>query len=473
MIGEFRKHANLIDGPAWLGPIPSTWQLVRAKAVLRERTQKNHPNEPLLAATQTIGVVRKDRFEGRTVLPMGALELLKFVKVGDFVISLRSFQGGIEQARDQGIISPAYTVLRSVEPGHNAYLGRLFKSKPFVENLGTYVTGIRQGQNIDYERLSRSRIPLPAPDEQAAIVKFLDHADRKIRRYIRAKRKLIALLEEQKQAFIHRAVTRGLNPDAPLKPSGVPWLGDIPAHWEAMPLRRASTARCDGPFGSGLKSAHYTDGGIRVVRLQNIGHAEFKNSSAAYISADHYSTLGDHDVQEGDLLIAGLGDTKHPAGRACVAPISILPAMVKADCFRFRLRQDVLVPEFAALQLTATATVASSLLSTGATRQRTNLLSTAARFLAVPPLQEQLSIVRHIASVSAPIRRGVLLADKDVALLEELRTRLIADVVTGKVDVREAAAALPDEQEEPDIPEYADASMADEEAAETDLSAED
>ena len=156
---------------------------------------------------------------------------MKLVQKGDFVISLRSFQGGIEYARDQGIISPAYTVLYPRINEQHSYLALLFKSKPYVENLSLFVTGIRQGQNVDYEKLSRSELPLPPPNEQSAIVRFLDHADRKIRKYIRAKQRLIKLLEEQKQAIVHQAVTRGVDPKVRLKSSGVEGLGDLPEHW--------------------------------------------------------------------------------------------------------------------------------------------------------------------------------------------------------------------------------------------------
>lgn len=174
-----------------------------------------------------------------------------------------------------------------------------------------------------------------------------------------------------------------------MKDSGVPWLGKVPAQWEVVQLRRVALDRCDGPFGSGLKSSHYTEEGIRVVRLQNIGHGEFRNSDAAFISPEYYSSLGDHSVMAGDLLIAGLGDNNHLAGRACVAPEHIIPAMVKADCFRFRLDQVRVQPRFAALQLTVTATITSALLSTGATRQRINLQSTSARAITIPAVPEQ------------------------------------------------------------------------------------
>ncbi len=297
------------------------------------------------------------------------------------------------------------------------------------------------------EKLAAFRLPLPLPSEQTAIVRYLDHADVRIRRYISAKQKLIALLEEEKQAVINRAVTRGLDPNVPIKPSGVEWLGDIPAHWEVIPLRRLAISRCDGPFGSGLKSSHYTDQGIRVVRLQNIGHAEFNNSDAAFIARSHYGTLGDHTVEPEDLLVAGLGDKHHPAGRACVAPSFIVPAMVKADCFRFRLVRQRINPEFTALQLTATAVDASSLLSTGATRQRTNLQATAARPIAVPPRREQVVIVEYLEKVTTGIDAAIDRARRQIELLQEYRTRLIADVVTGQRDVRGAAAQLPEVDE--------------------------
>jgi type I restriction enzyme, S subunit len=139
--------------------------------------------------------------------------------------------------------------------------------------------------------------------------------------------------------LITRAVTRGLDPNVPMKHSGVDWLGEIPAHWDCLALARVTLSRCDGPFGSGLKSEHYSNEGVRVVRLQNIGWAEFSASDHAYIDEAYARELGDHSVLAGDLLIAGLGDEGHPVGRACVAPSGIEPAMVKADCFRFRLNR--------------------------------------------------------------------------------------------------------------------------------------
>ena len=293
-------------------------------------------------------------------------------------------------------------------------------------------------------------VPLPPRAEQIAIASFLDHADRRIQRYIRAKQRLIALLEEQKQTVLHQTVTGKIDVRtgelySAYKPSGVEWLGDVPDCWEVVPLRRVTLDCCDGPFGSGLKSSHYTENGVRVVRLQNIGHGEFNNSDVAFVSPEHYSSLGDHSVVSGDVLIAGLGDNNHPSGRACVAPLGIAPAMVKADCFRFRLNQDQIQPRFAALQLTATASVASAVLSTGATRQRTNLQATSGRAIGIPSVSEQHLIVEYLTAEVSRIRRARAAVQQEIDLLREYRTRLIADIVTGKLDVRAAAAKLPDQ----------------------------
>jgi type I restriction enzyme, S subunit len=148
---------------------------------------------------------------------------------------------------------------------------------------------------------------------------------------------------------------RRFKPYPGYKDSDVKWLGEIPAHWNSLALSRVTLSRCDGPFGSGLKSEHYSGTGVRVIRLQNIGWAEFLDVDRAYIDEEYARELGDHSVMTNDLLIAGLGDEAHPVGRSCVAPNGIEPAMVKADCFRLRLDRRRAVPRFAAYQLSASA----------------------------------------------------------------------------------------------------------------------
>jgi type I restriction enzyme S subunit len=453
------------SGVPWLGEVPEHWEVRRLRnlADMRVSNVDKHTREgeEPVHLCNYVDVYKNDHISPRMNLMRATAtkdEIARFRLVaGDVLITKDS-----ETWNDIGIPSLVVTAALDLVSGYHLALLR-----PFADRLtGNYLLRALQSRGVQYQfhveangvtryGLSHAAIKsvwLPAPPlpEQAAIVRFLDHADRRIRRYIRAKQKLIKLLEEQKQAIIHRAVTRGLDPNIRLKPSGVEWLGDVPEHWEVLALRRVTISRCDGPFGSGLKSSHYTETGVRVVRLQNIGHGDFRNGGAAYIDAAYYATLGDHSVAAGDLLIAGLGDDRNPAGRACVAPEEIVPAMVKADCFRFRVRMDRLMPSFAALQLTATASAATAALSTGATRLRINLQSTGSRSIAIPALAEQEEIVGVIWDTTRTVREGIKRAESEVDLLREYRTRLIADVATGKVDVREAAARLSVEVEEPE-----------------------
>ena len=215
------------------------------------------------------------------------------------------------------------------------------------------------------------------------------------------------------------------------KPSGVAWLGDVPEHWKIQSLRRVVVSYCDGPFGSGLKSDHYVDEGVRVIRLQNIRQGRFDGHDAAFIDADYYQkSLGDHDVVAGDLLFAGLGDDNNTVGRACVAPAGIEPAMVKADCFRFRLSTNQASPEFLAAQLTSGAPCDAGTLSSGSTRSRIPLSQMASRRVALPPLDEQIKVAIFLDRETAKIDALVEEQKRLIDLLKEKRQAVITQAVT-------------------------------------------
>ena len=439
-------------GVSGLRGFPEHWEVRRLRTVLRSVTERNQPELPLLSVVREQGVILRnvsDKSQNHNFVP-DDLSNYKVVRRGQFAINkMKAWQGSYGVSRYDGIVSPAYHIY-SIAGVDDGFFHAAIRSRAYVPYFTAASDGVRVGQ-WDLSATSMREIPflVPSRSEQARIVRFLDRADWRIRRYIRAKQRLIELLEEKKQAIIHQAVTGRIDIRTgrsypAYKDSGVEWLGKVPQHWAVVRLGRITLDRCDGPFGSGLKSSHYTDEGVRVVRLQNIGRGEFLASDAAFISPEHYSTLGDHSVEGDDVLIAGLGDANHPAGRACVAPQGIGLAMVKADCFRFRLDQSKALPQFIALQLTATAHAVSGLLSTGATRQRVNLHSTAARAVTIPGIREQSRIVEYTMREISSHVDAQSAAARGVDLLGEYRTRLIADIVTGKLDVREAAVRLLD-----------------------------
>jgi type I restriction enzyme S subunit len=176
---------------------------------------------------------------------------------------------------------------------------------------------------------------------------------------------------------------------------------------------------------------------VRVVRLQNIRDGEFDGKDSTFVSQSYYDeVIGGHDVLAQDLLVAGLGDDNHPVGRACVAPAQLGPAMVKADCFRFRLNERRAIPRFVALQLTAAAKFDAAVFTAGATRSRISLNEAASRRLALPPRAEQEAILAELDNYLE--RSHALIAElvRGIALLREMRSALIVAVVTGKKDVR-------------------------------------
>ncbi|EAK9897854.1 restriction endonuclease subunit S [Campylobacter upsaliensis] len=220
------------------GKIPAHWEVKRLRHIFKEVSIKKCGNEQQLCATQSYGVIPKKLYSYKTVEVISSdLNSFKLVKKDNFVISLRSFEGGIEHSNYQGIISPAYTILEPQVEIYSFYFKFLFKSSFFISTLNIHKIGIREGQNISYASLQYTPIPLPPLQEQKEIAEFLDSKCEKIQNYIDKKQKLITLLQEKKQALINEAVTKGLNPNIESKNSGIEYLGLIPHHWEVRRMK--------------------------------------------------------------------------------------------------------------------------------------------------------------------------------------------------------------------------------------------
>lgn len=417
------------SGLPWLGRCPKNWSVRRTKNLFYERVQKGFPKEPLLAATQRKGVIKKEDYETRTVTAQKDLHLLKLVEVGDYVISLRSFQGGIEVAHCRGIISPAYTVLKPRKTGVTGYYSHFFKAKPFIDSLSLFVTGIREGQNIDYERLSRAELPMPPEDEQSAIVRFLDHANRKIDGFIRAKRKLIGLLNEQKQAIIYRAVTRGLDPFVPLKHSGIPWLGDIPKHWELWPNRAFLRIR---KVLVGERHPEFTLLSLtkRGVIVRDLSEMRGKFSSDMGTS---------QEVRNGDLVLClfDVPETPRTVGLSKHKGM-ITGAYTVMECKDLEIAQYLELFYIAMDDQKALSPLYSGLRNT---IPKPSFLGAKTP---IPQSHERQAILKLVKDGTASLDQTIARTEREIALMQEYRTRLTADVVTGKLDVRPIAFGLPE-----------------------------
>ena len=443
MIVGLNPYAAYKDsGVPWLGEVPAHWEVRPGKRTFTPRKELARPNDIQLSATQAYGVIAQADYEkriGRKIVKiLRHLEKRRHVEVDDFVISMRSFQGGLERAWASGCIRSSYIVLQPATNLAVGYFAYLFKSVGYIKALQATANFIRDGQDLNFENFCEVDVPFPPLPEQTAIVRFLDHADRRIQRYIRAKQKLIALLEEQKQAIIHQAVTgqtdvRTGQPYPATKPSGVEWLGDIPEHWQSAALRH----RYSQCLGKMLDSKRIT-GNHPLPYLRNVDvqwdRINTKDLPTMDIPPDEY---GRYTVQQGDLLVCEGGEV----GRCALWSDELPVCGFQKALHRLRPRkagQDV--PRF--LHYALRVAVKGDALNDGHLSTIAHLTGDKLRAhrFPFPPVAEQKALVSFLDAVSKQADRAVSRAERQIGLLSEYRTRLIADVVTGKLDVREAAA---------------------------------
>lgn len=419
-------------GLAWLPEIPKHWTTRKIKYIFRERSEKGYPDEPLLAATQNHGVIPKNLYGARTVEAQKDLHLLKLVRVGDFVISLRSFQGGIEYAYYQGIISPAYTIMIPdsclIDSGYFRYLA---KSPNFIALLQTCVTGIREGQNIDYSTLRRHCLPLPPADEQAQIVRYLDAMTAKINKLIRAKKRQIALLQEQKQAIITQAVTRGLDPDVELKDSGIDWLGPIPKQWQIVRIKNLFSFINRGTTPDYIEDRSYT----KVVNQATFSKGYWDETQIRFTRV--FPDIARGLLKQNDVLLASTG-----GGVLGKVYLFIQNGTYIADSHVTILRtqrKDVSPAYFFALLSTMYDFINAKLAkgSTNQTELQKDLLCSLV--VPFPDIETQNVIVNFLDKKINIINLLIQEYQKTIEQYFEYKNSLIAAVVTGKVDVRHIA----------------------------------
>ena len=424
------------SGVKWLGEIPGHWEVRKIKYTFKERSQKGFPKLPLLSATQQYGVIKKDDYENRTVVATKGLETLKLVCKNDFVISLRSFEGGIEMSHEEGIISPAYTILipKKIEPSFFRHLG---KSPVFINLLKMMVTGIREGQNIDYNKLRTNLIPIPPKEEQTAIANYLDSVTSKIDEAISQQQKMIDLLNERKQIIIQNAVTKGLDPNAKMKDSGVEWIGEIPEDWTKITLKRVFNTRKAGSWGNDENKGYKNTICLRIADF-DYSKLKFKDCKSYTIRSYSEKEILNKSIKKGELLIEKSGGgEKTPVGRMVVYDLDLnnpmyanfmekLSVRYFANSYYINYVMSAFYHSRAIWPYIKATTGIQNL-------DITNLLANEIIF--IPSLSEQLSIVNYICSKTLQIDNDIYKCNKMISLLQERKQIIINDVVTGKVKV--------------------------------------
>ena len=451
--GEKSKSAGLSNikfypdmknsGVEWLGDMPAHWSKLPGRACFSEKKISNTGMKETTVLSLSYGQIVVKPVEKLHGLVPASFETYQVIDPGDIVVRPTDLQNDWNSlrfglSRHRGIITSAYMCLNSAGVMARDYgylLLQAYDLKKVFYGLGS---GLRQ--NLDWSDFKYLPCLVPPLPEQAAIVRFLDHMDRRIQRYIRAKQKLLTLLEEQKQAIIHRAVTRGLDPDVRLKPSGVGWIGDIPEHWEVAALRH----RYSQCLGKMLDSKRIT-GSHSLPYLRNIDVQWDRINTEDLPMMD--IPPAEHDrytVQQGDLLVFEGGEV----GRCALWSGELAVCGFQKALHRLRPRnlgQDV--PRFMYHALRAAAK--GNAFNDGHFSTIAHLTGDKLRAhrFPFPPVAVQESLVSFLDAALKQIDQAISNARRQIALLREYRTRLISDVVTGKLDVCEAAAHLSREHE--------------------------
>ena len=434
MITDLEPYADYKEsGLPWLGNVPGHWSVRRIKTVLRVADSRSEDGVgTLLSLTRVRGLIphrdMTDKMHSAKTL-VG----YKRYRAGQIVMNRMQAWSGMFGAGDiDGLVSPDYAVF-DVLGGHaiKSVLERL-KAPDLVGQFALESKGIGSGFNRLYtDRFGPIAISLPPAAEQEAIVRFLNWANGRLEKAIRAKRKVIALLNEQKQAIIHRAVTRGLDPSVPLRPSGIPWLGDIPQHWE---LRRLKS------FVSNVTDQTRTMGNDETyIALENVeswtGIVKPQNQEDEILFIGQVKRFATNDVLFGKLrpYLAKVITAK--TNGVCVGEFFVL-----------RPKHSVILPCYLEQLLRSRKAIDVINGSTfGSKMPRTDWQFMGSLRLALPPVSEQQLINESISLKTRPLNTATARTEREIALMQEYRTRLTADVVTGKLDVREAATKLPDE----------------------------
>lgn len=368
----------------------------------------------------------------KVVLALSGTGNFKHLQKDDFVISLRSFQGGIEWSGYAGCVSPAYTVLRATREIAPSYWTYALKCAPYVSALQTVTAGIRDGKNISYAQFGGLEVPVPSVLEQEGIASFLNRETAKIDVLIAEQEKLLALLAEKRQATISHAVTRGLNPNAPMKDSGIPWLGEMPTHWDVVPFRYCVRFQ-EGP---GIMAADFYDEGVPLLRVSGVQGKWATLDGCNYLDPKRVEERWHHfRVEEGDLLISASASM----GTVCEVGPEVIGSIPYTGIIRLKGIPGAMEKTYIRhLVVSGQFLTQIDLLKAGATIQHFGPTHLSQMVVAKPSVEEQLEIASYLDATVSKYSELEGRAAGAIELLKERRSALIAAAVTGKIDVRNA-----------------------------------
>lgn len=429
-----RRYKSYKDsGVEWLGEVPHCWDVKKVKNIfhlIAEPAAKNNQCE-LLSVYTDIGVKPRAELEERGN-KASTTDGYWIVKKGDIVVNkLLAWMGAIGLSEYDGVTSPAYDILRPHQQINGKFFHYLFRTPLCLSEFKKNSRGIMDMRlRLYFEELGNIYIPFPSYPEQQKIAQFLDDKTAKIDQAVDLAEKQIALLKEHKQILIQNAVTRGLNPDVPLKDSGVEWIGQVPEHWSVKKIKYVTSKIGSGitPLGGG---SNYIDGGIPLLRSQNIHFDRIDLNDVARISEFTHNSMKNSKVRKGDVLLNITGGS---LGR-CFYVDSNEEMNVNQHVCIIRPNKKINTIFLNMLLASEIGQKQIWFFQQGGGREGLNFQAIKNFYLPLPDLEEQQKIAIYLDKQAAKIDQAIALKTAHIEKLKEYKSVLINDVVTGKVRV--------------------------------------
>ena len=457
MNDDLRPYPEYKDsGVEWMGKVPAHWEVKRLKRVAQLDPSKAEARFALTANEMVsflpMGrVTSEGRIHPREPVPAADVwNGFTYFRRGDVIVAKITpcFENGKGACLDIlptefGFGSTEFVVLRPKAEILHRFLYRVTTLAEFRSRGADAMKGAAGQQRVPADFMGNFLSAIPPLPEQHAIARYLDHLDRRIRRFLRAKQSLIALLNEHKQAIIHRAVTRGLDPQVKLKPSGVAWLRNMPEHWDISSIGRFSKVG-NGSTPSRGNGAYWSNGSYPWLNSSQVNRGTI-DSSDQFVSDVALRECHLPRVTPGSVLVAITGQGK-TRGTAAILRIE---STINQHIAYITPKTPGISPEYLHLALTGAYLQLRAISNDAGSTKGALTCEDIKRFkIPVPPLEEQLALISKIHDESRNIELAKVRTEHQIALMREYRTRLIADLVTGKLDVRLAAAGLAVEGEE-------------------------
>lgn len=419
------------SGAAWLGDVPNHWEVIEGRRLFAQRREPAKPEDQQLSATQRYGVIPQALFmtleDQKVTLALSGVDNFRHVQRDDFVISLRSFQGGIERSAFTGCVSPAYTVLRPSRQNPR-YWAYVLKSSGFVAALQTVTDGIRDGKTVSYEQFGALRLPTPDQEEQVAIATFLDRETAKIDGLVEEQKRLIELLKEKRQAVISQAVTKGLDSTVPMKDSGVEWLGQVPAHWPIARLGYYATVE-NGATPSRDSPKYWLDGQVPWLASGEVNKLHIFEADE-HISQAALDECSLRLLPVNTVIVGLIGQGKTRGMSALLHAPATINQNLAAVCPGDGIDSWYLLYTFHAMYEWLREA------GRGGNQAAMNCEMLRSLRVPVPRVDEQTRIAASISAALEKIDALSCEAESAMELLQERRFALISAAVTGKIDVR-------------------------------------